>query len=267
MLGRRYGELRKRWAARWQAFRAWQENPINYQKDKHWHVCHNCGHRFVGNYCPVCSQSSRHGRITWPAIWQGIGQLWGIESRSALFTLWQLLWRPGYLVRDFISGKRQISYPPVKLLVILAALFALVHYFFPVPDPAPSDTGVHYIDFAFDWMNRHQNIGELLGRCFFILPTWFLFRKAPGYPNHTIPEGFFLQVYIAILAYIVQAPFANPNLFTILLTAVYGYATYKQLFGYGYWQTLWRWIVCTVLSLAALLMIVILAVFVDKLGI
>jgi hypothetical protein len=48
---------------------------------------------------------------------------------------------------------------------------------------------------------------------------------------------------------------------------VYGYATYKQLFGYGYWQTLWRWIVCTVLSLAALLMIVILAVFVDKLSI
>lgn len=31
---------------KWQSFRAWQENPINYQKDKHWHVCHNCGHRF-----------------------------------------------------------------------------------------------------------------------------------------------------------------------------------------------------------------------------
>ena len=51
------------------------------------------------------------------------------------------------------------------------------------------------------------------------------------------------------------------------MTAVYGYATYKQLFGYGYWQTLWRWIVCTVLSIAALLMVVIATVIVDQIGI
>ncbi len=238
---------------------------MRYKLDKNEHVCNNCGHTFTGNYCPVCSQSARHGRITWKAIWQGIGQLWGIESRSAIYTLWQLLWRPGYLVRDYISGKRQVSYPPVKLLFILAAVVALVHYFFPLPAEEASLTGFKYIDYAFDWMNSHQSIGELLTGCIFILPTWLLFRKAPAYPNHTIPEGFFLQVYIAILAYIIQAPFPTSNPFATTLTLVYSYITYKQLFGYDYWQTLWRWIICTVLSLAVLLMIIILAIAIDVL--
>ena len=30
-------------AVRWQAFRAWQENPISYQIDTSEHVCKNCG--------------------------------------------------------------------------------------------------------------------------------------------------------------------------------------------------------------------------------
>lgn len=249
--------------ADWQSFRAWQEHPTNYQMDESEHVCSNCGHTFTGNYCPVCSQSARHGRITWLAIWQGIGQLWGIESRSALFTLWQLLLRPGYLVRDYISGKRQVSYPPVKLLFILAAVVALVQYFFPVPPEEASQTGYKYIDFAFDWMSNHQSLGELLTGCFFILPTWLLFRKAPAYPNHTIPEGFFLQVYIAILSYIIQVLLAGPNPFVLILTMLYSFATYKQLFGYGYWQTLWRWALCSVLSFATLLALVISAILID----
>ena len=251
--------------SKWQAFRAWQESPIHYQMDETEHVCNNCGHTFVGNYCPVCSQSARHGRITWLAIWQGIGQLWGIESRSAIYTLWQLLWRPGYLVRDFISGKRQVSYPPVKLLFILAAVIAVIQYFFPVPEPEIMETGYRYIDAAGKWLNTHDNISALLFGCIFILPTWVLFRKAPRYPNHTIPEGFFLQVYIAILSFTISSLFAEVNHISTPLTFVYMFATYKQLFGYGYWQTLWRWIVCAALSLVTLTMIVTAAMVIDVL--
>lgn len=228
---------------------------MTYRMDEKEHVCNNCGHTFKGNYCPMCSQSARQGRISWLALWQSIGQLWGIESRSAIFTLWQLFLRPGFLVRDYISGKRQVSYPPVKLLFILAAVFALVQYFFPLPAKESVQVGLKYIDLALDWMNNHQNIGELLTGCFFILPTWIVFRKAPHYPNHTIPEGFFLQVYIAILSYIIQAFFAGSNVFSITLTSIYSFAAYKQLFGYGFWQTLWRWILCTALSLAMFMLI------------
>ena len=248
-------EWKNKIAARWQAFRAWQENPISYHMDSSEHVCNNCGHTFRGNYCPVCSQSARQGRVSWLAIWQGIGQLWGFESRSAIFTLWQLFLRPGYLVRDYISGKRQVSYPPVKLLFILAAVVALARYFFPIPVPEHSLSGYKYVDWAIMWIDSHQNIAELLIGCAAILPTWILFRKAPRYPNHTIPEGFYLQVYLAILSYIITSFFAELDGIASALTVAYSFMAYKQLFGYGYWGTLWRLTICAILSLTILIMI------------
>ena len=240
---------------KWQSFRAWQEHPINYRIDETEHVCNNCGHTFRGNYCPVCSQSARHGRISWLSIYQGIGQLWGIESRSAIYTLWQLLLRPGYLVRDYISGKRQVSYPPVKLLFILATIVALAQYFFPRSAPEQSQIGYRYVDYALNWMNNHQNISELLNNCLLIFPTWFLFRKAPLYPNHTIPEGFFIQVYAAILGYVISSVFYAVPAISMLLSIVYAFLLYKQLFGFGFWGTLWRFAICCVLSLATGLII------------
>lgn len=247
------------------SFREWQEHPMHYTLDESEHVCNNCGHTFKGNYCPVCSQSARHGRITWKAIWQGIGQLWGIESRSAIYTLWQLLLRPGYLVRDYISGKRQVSYPPVKLLFLLAAAVALLRYFIPTPAQEIITTGYRYVDAAFNWLTEHDNVGALLSGCIFILPTWVLFRNAPRYPHHSIPEGFFLQVYIAILSFIISSLFAETYQISMPLTFVYTYATYKQLFGYGYWGTLWRLVICMTLSLMILVLLIIMGIMLSKL--
>jgi len=78
-----------------------------------------------------------YGPITWHSVWQGVMDVWGVGTRSLPFTLWQLLWRPGYLIRDYISGKRQVSFPPVKMLVVMAVHLVLVYgllgvYFWPL---------------------------------------------------------------------------------------------------------------------------------------
>ena len=249
---------------RWQAFRAWQENPRTYRLDQTEHVCNNCGHTFRGNYCPVCSQAARHGRIGWLTLWEGIGQLWGIESRSAIYTLWQLIWRPGYLVRDYISGKRQVSYPPVKLLFILAAIIAVVQFFLPMPVKEPIVTGFRYLDLALTWLQNHENIEALLSGCIFILPTWWLFRNAPRYPHHTIPEGFFVQVYVAILSFLFSSIFAESKPLSVTLSYAYMYMIYKQLFGYGYWGTLWRLVVNTVMSLAVIFALIVIGLTISE---
>ncbi|MBQ9338957.1 MAG: DUF3667 domain-containing protein [Paludibacteraceae bacterium] len=247
--------IKQRIASRWHSFRAWQEQPITYRRDEHKHVCHNCGHTFRGNYCPVCSQSARQGRVGWLTTWQGIAQLWGFESRSAVYTIWQLLLRPGYLVRDYISGKRQVSYPPVKLLFIMAAIVALAEYFFPRPAEAPVQTGIEYLNHALEWLDNHKNVSELLSCCVFILPTWLFFRKAPLYTHHTIPEGFYLQVYLAILSYIFYSILPGLKGLALALSLVYFYITYKQLFGYGYWGTFWRSLLCITFSFAFVIFI------------
>ena len=52
--------------------------------------------------------------------------LWGMGTRSLPYTLWQLLLRPGYLIGDYISGRRQVSFPPIKMLVFVALLVYIV---------------------------------------------------------------------------------------------------------------------------------------------
>ena len=52
-----------------------------------------------------------------------------MDSRSLLFTLVQLLQRTGYLISDYISGKRQASFPPVKMLLIVAIAQLLAYNF------------------------------------------------------------------------------------------------------------------------------------------
>ena len=257
-------EIKQFICTKWQAFRAWQENPQDYRMDETEHVCNNCGHTFKGNYCPVCSQSARHGRIGWRTLWEGFGQLWGIDSRSGIYTLWQLLWRPGYLVRDYISGKRQVSYPPVKLLFILAAIIAVFQYFFPAPVKENADTGFQYLDFALNWLQNHENIYALLSGCVFILPTWWLFRNAPRYPHHTIPEGFFLQVYVAILSFLFDSIFVEWTTLAVTLSYAYMYMIYKQLFGYDYWGTLWRLAVSTLMSFVVLFVLIILGLTIGE---
>lgn len=257
-------EIKQYLLTRWQAFRAWQENPRTYRMDETEHVCNNCGRTFRGNYCPACSQPARQGRIGWLSLWEGIGQLWGVESRSGIYTLWQLLWRPGYLVRDYISGKRQVSYPPVKLLFILAAIIAVVQFFFPVPVEEPLVTGFRYLDFALTWLQNHENINALLSGCIFILPTWWLFRNAPRYPHHTIPEGFFVQVYVAILSFLFSSVFAESVPLAMTLSYAYMYIIYKQLFGYGYWETLWRLVVCALMSFVVVFVFIIIGLTVSE---
>lgn len=257
-------EIKQYLLTRWQAFRAWQENPRTYRMDETEHVCNNCGRTFRGNYCPACSQPARQGRIGWLSLWEGIGQLWGVESRSGIYTLWQLLWRPGYLVRDYISGKRQVSYPPVKLLFILAAIIAVVQFFFPVPVEEPLVTGFRYLDFALAWLQNHENINALLSGCIFILPTWWLFRNAPRYPHHTIPEGFFVQVYVAILSFLFSSVFAESVPLAVTLSYAYMYIIYKQLFGYGYWETLWRLVVCALMSFVVVFVFIIIGLTVSE---
>lgn len=106
---------------RWRRFRAWQESPFDYTNhSEHATRCANCGTEFSDNFCPRCGQKAGTGPIGWNTVKQGILILWGMDTRSLSFTLIQLLLRPGYLVRDYLSGKRQVSFPPVKMLFIVA---------------------------------------------------------------------------------------------------------------------------------------------------
>ena len=223
-------------------FRAWQREPRRYSdKEMGEHRCANCGHDFTGNYCPVCGQKASWGRITWAAVRENVMLLWGMDSHSMPYSLFQLLLRPGYLIGEYIGGRRQVSYPPVKMLFILAIFYAIVEQLFGMKDVSemsfPEELSL--IGVVVDWMRDNPGWAMLSSTMIMLLPTWVLFRFSPQHSRHTLPEGFFIQIFMAILLLICS--FLSDIIGWLILTIpFYYYFAYRQLFCYHFWGTCWR---------------------------
>lgn len=98
-------------------------NP-NHTKTKK--LCLNCGTSCEDEYCPHCGQKTSTERFEVKQMFRSIitpfigadNKLWG--------TCGKLLTSPGYMVRDFLLGKRARYYNPMSLLIFLVALLAIV---------------------------------------------------------------------------------------------------------------------------------------------
>ena len=88
-------------------------------------VCKNCRNTFQGNYCPHCGQNRHTPRFTIRNAFQNI--LSGFFNIDHGFSrnLIELLYRPGYMIRDYLKGKRVHYYKPFQTLFVLAALYIM----------------------------------------------------------------------------------------------------------------------------------------------
>ena len=107
-------------------FRAWQAEPFHYEDAVGQHICANCGRSYEGDFCPVCGQKNDVGRVSWKSVGQEMVKTLGLESRSLLSSILQLLGRPGYLIGDYITGRRQVCYSPVSMLFVMAVIVTLI---------------------------------------------------------------------------------------------------------------------------------------------
>jgi hypothetical protein len=238
---------------KYQHFKQWQRQPMKYADCDDVHYCNNCGLMFSGNFCPRCSQKADIGRINWRSVRNGIMDIWGLGTRSLLYSIWQLLMRPGYFISDYITGKRQVSFPPVKMLFIVTVIYSIVIYWL---FPKVFGIQLHDIDEGsrqllgnyYNWYESHFSWAMLGMSVLAIIPTWVMFRYAPRNTRHSLPEGFFIQVLLSVLMvvlnffliYLVLVNLIAYNVAIALFTMFYYIVGYMQLFGYGFWGTFWR---------------------------
>lgn len=238
---------------KYRQFKQWQRQPMKYADSDDVHYCNNCGLMFSGNFCPRCSQKADMGRINWRSVRNGILDIWGLGTRSLLYSVWQLLMRPGYFISDYISGKRQVSFPPVKMLFIVTVIYSIVIYWL---FPKVFGIQLHDIDEGsrqllgnyYNWYESHFSWAMLGMSVLAIIPTWVMFRYAPRNTRHSLPEGFFIQVLLSVLMvvlnffliYLVLVNLIAYNVAISLFTMFYYIVGYMQLFGYGFWGTFWR---------------------------
>ena len=106
---------------------AWQKKPIQVPENiNEAAVCKNCGDEYAGNYCPRCGQSCNTPRLGSKSAIRIFLDTWGLGTNGLLRTIWHLFTRPGYMIGDYIDGRRQLFFPPFKTLFVIGTAFALV---------------------------------------------------------------------------------------------------------------------------------------------
>lgn len=88
-----------------------------------------------------------------------------------------------------------------------------------------------------------------------------MFRFAPGYFHHTLPDGFFLQVFLSVQALLLSFFGYLSGTAELVLCEVFTYITYRQLFGYDLWGTLWRLAVVALTQVAVMVVAVIIVIY------
>lgn len=227
--------------------RTWQDKPYhNSDEEQEEHRCANCGNVFRGNYCPVCRQDAKDGRITWKWVGKSILDVWGLDSRSLPNTLLQLFIRPGRIIGAYLDGQHQICYKPFNMLFILAIFYVVVQQLLGWDYAAtPEDKGGKVVQMVFEWVSEHPAWNAMLISVAMIIPTWLFFHFAPRHTRHTLPEGIFIQLFMNILILVIVF-LSDFFILLSLLIPVYYYIAYRQLFGYRPWGTIWRILLCFV---------------------
>ncbi len=208
--------------------------------DKQKHHCTNCHMEFEGNYCNNCSQSCNTPRFTYQTVVKNfLGGITNIDS-GFFFTIKELFTRPGYMIRDYISGRRVIYFRPLQMLFVLAAVYAIL---LQIIDPNTllenhksiierNDiiTGING-----DNLSKWLNNSPLIKAIFSMLERWFrgnialqmilttpiialatkwAFRKNELAKKYNLVELFFVRVYAScqmLVATILLLPFIGSN--------------------------------------------------------
>jgi hypothetical protein len=211
---------------KWKAFCEWQRRPshIPQMVEEH-HRCGTCGQEFQGNYCPCCGQSAKIGRYSFKNALLLFLDVWGMGNRGMFRTLRDLILRPGYLIRDYISGMQMAYFPPFKLLFLLTALLLVVdsgvnlkgedylaNYHektvktgnsFAKKDKQKETTRDERWDRVSDWYIvklrefRESNPAFFWVALLFVLslPLYLFFRKCPNIPDLRFSELLIAMVY------------------------------------------------------------------------
>ena len=220
----RWGRVRASRFAEWQR-KGVEAAPLSQDG----HECLNCHAAYTGNFCPRCGQSAAVSRFTFRHALSKTLEVWGLGNRSLPRTLWHLIYRPGYMIGDYLEGRQAPYFPPVKMLFLVTAAFLVVqHVVAPgaidsnyadaamrltehkadIPDGEEAYPGkkiflegmnnfIDAFDRVTDFFQQNQAIELILSHSLFALITMRVFRRSPQRPKMNLTECFFSQILIA----------------------------------------------------------------------
>lgn len=240
------------------------------------HVCINCNTTFRGDYCPCCGQSANISRLT---LKQGAEDLLGIFTNfdsGFLHTCLELLARPGYMIRDYLNGKRQGYVKPMQMLFLTGTIRLFTDLALNgtrekeslgLQDSSTSDNFDEFygmIEAFSQWLIDNMTVFFLIAVTLLVIPNYISFNLLRKDRTLNLAEHFFIMIYVGcqmIILDTLQLPlekltgelgssisYCIPTIFTII--------DYKQILGISTRRAIWHTLLSIVIMLASLYVIV-----------
>ncbi len=167
--------------------------------------CKNCSAEVSQNYCSNCGQPTILKRIDGNYIIHEIGQILNLE-RGILFTIKELIIRPGENVRNFISENRGRLVKPIIFIIITSLIYSLINQFFHIEDSyvkfeeaEQSTTG-----YIFKWVQDHYGYANIIMGIFIAFWAKLFFRKY----NYNYFEILILLCFVMGIGMLIYSIFA-----------------------------------------------------------
>lgn len=85
--------------------------------------CANCHQLLSGPFCSACGQDSDSKlKYFWTVILHLLDDIFSFDSRASR-TLWPLIFKPGFLTKEYFAGRRVHYVPPLRLYLFVSIVF------------------------------------------------------------------------------------------------------------------------------------------------
>lgn len=140
--------------------------------------CTSCNLELTGKYCSNCGQPANIKRINGHYIIHELEHVLHFE-RGILFTIKELLIRPGQNVREFIAKDRSKLVKPIIFIIVASLIYTLTTHFFHLKEEYISfnDPTNPTANLIFKWVQNHYGYGNIIMGVFIAFWLKLFFRK------------------------------------------------------------------------------------------
>jgi hypothetical protein len=101
---------------------------VSHSKERKEKICLNCRADLVGRFCHICGQENLEPKETvWQLVTHFLNDITHFDG-SFFNTTKFLIQKPGFLSREYITGKRARYLHPIRMYVFTSAFFFLVFF-------------------------------------------------------------------------------------------------------------------------------------------
>jgi len=140
--------------------------------------CSNCNNELTGKYCSNCGQAVTVKRIDGHYIVHEIEHVLHFE-RGILYTIRELLIRPGQNIRNFIDKNRSRLVKPIIFIIVTSLIYTLISHYFHIEEGyiKLDDTKGSATNAIDNWIQNHYGYANIISGIFIAFWLKIFFRK------------------------------------------------------------------------------------------